>query len=113
MGKFFIIFSLFITIVLSGCNSNSAYPDEIERAYNYVSPVSQETIKDWKKANVEKFTPTGKLEVKDEKKDRYINIEGLKTLKVTFKTTDDAELGPINVYIDEVSKKILGIGIRK
>jgi hypothetical protein len=113
MEKFFIPFSLFFTIILSSCNSNPVYSDEIERAYNYLSPISQETIKNWKTASVEIYTPTGDLEVENEEKDKYINIKGFDTLKVTFKTTDDAELGPIDIYIDENSKKILGIGIRK
>jgi hypothetical protein len=113
MRTFFMTFSLFFAIFLNGCNSNSAYSNEIESAYNYVDPISQETIKNWEKASVEKYIPTGELEVKDEEKNKYINIKGFKTLKVSFKTTDDAELGPINVYIDENSKKVLGVGIRR
>jgi hypothetical protein len=112
MRTFFMTFSLFFAIFLSGCNSNSAYSNEIESAYNYVDPISRETIKNWEKASVEKYIPTGELEVMDGK-NKNINIKGFKTLKVSFKTTDETELGPINVYIDENSKKVLGVGIRK
>ncbi|MFT4416859.1 hypothetical protein ACLM5H_23640 [Fredinandcohnia humi] len=106
------IIGLFLTLFISGCSSYSKYPNEIEKAYNYVDPISKETIINWKKAAVKNYTPPEYFEVID-KEARAVNIKGIETLEITFKTTDDGTVGPIIVYTDKQSKKILGTLVRK
>lgn len=108
------VFLSFIFFI-AGCSSYSKYPDEIKRAYHYVDQKSQKTIKNWKNAKVEEYKPTEELSIIDKKGGKYrlVNIKGIKTLKITFETTEDPFLGPIVVFIDKNSKKILGIGGRE
>jgi hypothetical protein len=119
MNKFLFIANLFVMFLLISCNANpftssySQYPDEIKLAYNSVEPLAQKTIKNWKKARVEEYIPTENIEVINEKENKLINIKGIETLQVTFKTSDNGALGPITVFIEKDTKKVLGIGGRK
>jgi hypothetical protein len=103
-----VIFSLFFT----GCSSYSKYPEEIKLAYDSIHPSSQKTIKDWKEAKVQEFTPDKDLEVTNEE-DKQINIKGFEIIEVAFNTTDEESLGPIVVYLDKDTRKVLGSGLRK
>lgn len=113
MGRQILIVCMFFLLILSGCSSYSKYPEEIEEAYNYVHPNSKETIKNWQKASVSKYTPTEDFEVFDKNENIYVNIKGTEVLEITFNTTDDELVGPIVVYVDEQSKDIIGMGARK
>ncbi|WP_108669920.1 hypothetical protein [Peribacillus acanthi] len=104
-----------LILILMGCSSSpySKYSEEINLAYDYVHPHSQNSILNWKKAKVEEFTSEMDLNIIDEAKDEMVNIKGIHTLKVTFRTNDEESLGPIVVFIDKKNGKVLGIGGRK
>jgi len=89
------------------------YPNEIKLAYDYVNPISQKTIKNWKVARVMESTPTADLEIMSKETNSLINIKGRKVLVVKFKTEEDEILGSILVYIDKNTNNVLGIGGRK
>ncbi|WP_217642736.1 hypothetical protein [Bacillus sp. UNCCL13] len=70
-------------------------------------------MKSWKWADVYNFTAESTKEIWDEESEQHTNIKGIETLEVTFKTTDDGALGPLHVYLDKKTKKVLGIALRK
>ncbi|WP_156424492.1 hypothetical protein [Bacillus sp. FJAT-27445] len=45
----------------------------------------------------------------DERTGDLINIKGKEVLIVTFQTKGEEDLGPINVYLDKNSDKVLGV----
>jgi hypothetical protein len=108
-----ILLSPFLLLSYIKFGDSLKYPDEIKLAYDYVDPISQKTIKNRKVAQVEEFTPRFDIEIMNEETDSLTNIKGIDVMTVTFKTDDDGSLGPIIVYIDKNSKKVLGIGGRK
>ncbi len=63
---------------------------------------SKETvIDDWRKAEVTEISPADVPQ--------YIKLEKKqKVVKVLFHTKQDSKLGPIGVYIEKSSKKIIG-----
>ncbi|MFD0939486.1 hypothetical protein [Pedobacter boryungensis] len=96
--KIFIISELFITIVSACKKDNVKTNDAIYReiAWNYLDTNSKSTI----------ITPYRTAVVGRE---TYDNQE---VVSVRFNTTQDTLLGPIIVYINIKSKKVLGIGSR-
>lgn len=99
--QFVLILSLF------GC-SNTNYPKEIKLAYNYIDPISKKTIRNWKNAEVEEYTPNVDVEIYDYALQKRLNIKGKDTLKVTFHTKDDKIIGPIVIFLDKKGEKVLG-----
>lgn len=89
------------------------YPNEIRLAYKYIDSNSQKTIKNSKIAQVEEYAPSRDLEIMDEETDSLVNIKYKEVLRITFKTLDDGNLGPIVVYIDKNTNDVLGVGTRK
>ncbi|MBY6036654.1 hypothetical protein KUV80_08315 [Fictibacillus nanhaiensis] len=112
MKRIQIMITLWATVLLVSCSSDSPYSNDIKRAYNYLDASSQQSIKDWEDAQVEEFISTETVEVENHE-NKWVNIENLPTLKVTFKTTNDGDLGPLIVYLDKETKKALGVGLRK
>ncbi|MDP4146552.1 MAG: hypothetical protein Q8936_19085 [Bacillota bacterium] len=100
-----------MTLLRYECNDYSKYPKEIKHAYEYVD--KQRTIKNWKSANVIDYKASNDLEVFNKSNHKQVNIKGIRTLMVTFHTDDEAELGPIIVFIDKNNKKVLGVGGRR
>lgn len=97
--KKLMIFILAFAPLVSSCkkDSGSYDHDQIrEIAWNSISEQEKLTvIADWKQAPVEKTT-----------------YEGINVFSVRFNTTDDGLLGPITVYVDMTSKKVIGYATR-
>jgi hypothetical protein len=97
-GKIVIIFSLFLLSITSCKKEKVETTDKAYRtiAWNYLSKAQQATVNTkWEDAPIEKKTDNGQ-----------------EIVIVTFGTTQDAILGPIQVFVDVKTKSALGIGGR-
>lgn len=113
--KKFVLFLIFLSLFsLFGCSfsSDSNVSNDVKQAYDYLHPDSRNTIKNWKNATKEDFTPNRDFLVFNKEKNKSINIKDKKTFKVTFHTNEDAVLGPIEVFIDKNTKETLGVALR-
>lgn len=83
----------------SGCKKDNEKDPDMqirEIAWNYLGDEAKSTVNvDWKKAPVNETT-----------------FNGVSVLVVTFNTTDYALLGPIMVYVDPITKVVLGQAMR-
>ena len=113
MKKIFLLVVLFALIAFLGYENYWKYFDEKKLAYDYLEPASQKTVKSWKWADVDEYTAEYTMEIWDKESEQFIDINGMETLVVSFKTTDDGTLGPIDVYLDMKTTKVIGIGVRK
>lgn len=78
-----------------------------QTAWDYISEESKETIVgEWNEASVEKASYEQIPIIKSDKRSEHV-------YKVTFKTTHDALLGPICLYIDSDTNKVIGLNARK
>ncbi|UUZ85875.1 hypothetical protein LJK88_21890 [Paenibacillus sp. P26] len=76
-------------------------------AWDQVSEEEKKTITgDWKKAEVKE------VNWKDVPM-KTTTVEPERVFKVTFKTKNDGMVGPIGIYIDFTTKKIVGYDARK
>ena len=85
--------------------------DAIKIAQNDINKIEKATIINFKNPTVEEL-------VLDENMSFYLfdadeNIKGKKAYKITFKTEQDAFLGPIVYYIDKDNGKLLGLDYRE
>lgn len=97
------------TLQLTGCNNTSK--DTIkETAYNWLDEQNQMSIIDWESANI-KVIKFDTEHIVTNQTENSINIQDKETYQVTFKTNDEI-LGPIVVYLDKDTLKVLGIDYR-
>lgn len=82
----------------------------IKNAYESLDDYSKTSILKWKDAEVENFKIDKKYLIFS--KGKTIDISGIDTYKVTFRTKDDDVLGPISVYIDIKNLEVLGADSR-
>jgi hypothetical protein len=94
-----LLFVVAINAVMPGCKGEdccSAPIDYREIAWNSISNAERETVNiNWKDAKVEETTFNNKP-----------------VYSVLFTTSQDALLGPLIIYIDPVSKQVVGKGAR-
>ncbi|MFC0187201.1 hypothetical protein ACFFJY_02830 [Fictibacillus aquaticus] len=112
MRKIQLIITLLIPVLILSYiwfGDSIIYSKEIKIAYDYVHPRSQKTIKNWKLAQVTSYTPTGDTEIKNNKTDKYVNVQGKELVIVSFKTHDEE----ITVFIDKNTNEVLGNGMKK
>ncbi|RDU37887.1 hypothetical protein DRW41_08720 [Neobacillus piezotolerans] len=103
---FFVL--LFISFV-----DSFTYHTEIKRAYGYIDPVSQKSIKNANLAQVREEKVSEDTKIMDEMIRTLINIKGKEVLIISFKTKDEGSLGPISVYLDKKTGEAIGMGMRK
>lgn len=94
-----------------GCNFE--YSDEIQLAYDSLDKSTQESIKNWKRANAYEIKKQVDFEIHQENSSEMLNIKGLEVIVISFKTSDDALLGPVTLYMDKNTKEIIGYAPRK
>ena len=97
--KNLIIIILALIPFIYGCKKDAETDPDMqirEIAWNYLGDGAKATVNvDWKKAPVTETT-----------------FNEVKVYSVTFNTTDDPLLGPIIVYVDVLSKVVLGQAVR-
>jgi hypothetical protein len=111
-----ILFISLTVMTLFGCSSpqpDSKYQEEIKHAYDYVHPIPRKSITNWKNARVEEYISDKEMLVHNRLTGEQINIIGVPTLKITFKTDEKDSGGQIVVFVDQKSKKVLGSVPRK
>lgn len=101
------------TLLVISFDDSIRYHSEIKKAYGYVDPVSQKTIKYSTFAQVEKEKITLDTKIQDKQMGAVLNIKGKDVLIITFKTKVENSFGPIRVYLDNNTGEVLGVGIRK
>lgn len=85
--------------------------DDIRKiGYESLNKKSKETIIDWKNAKVDECKYKSDHIIGST--NGSVNIRGKAVYRVNFKTTDEALLGPIIVYIDKNSYNVLGNDFR-
>lgn len=104
MKKILFITGFFVLIAFLGYQNYWKYVEEKKLAYDYLVPASQKTVKSWKWADVDEYTAEYSVEIWDEESEQHIDIKGMETLVVSFKTTDG---GPIEVFLDKKTKKVI------
>ena len=97
--KILVIIILALIPFISGCKKDCETDPNMqirEIAWNYLGDDAKATVNvDWQKAPVTETT-----------------FNGVNVYSVTFNTTDDPLLGPIIVYVDALSKVVLGQAVR-
>lgn len=106
----FLILLLFTSF--AGCAKMGKAPEEELRtlAYESLSKEEQQTILDWTKAPVVTITPQESLLIWSPQ--GSLDLKGREVVVVTFNTTQDPLLGPIIVFLDADTQRILGKGLR-
>lgn len=100
-----------------GCSKSSEEDSEKQLhshirklAYDSLDENSKDTIIKWKTADVEEYNDLEEHKIAGNK--QTMDIKGVNTFRVIFKTTQDAFLGPIVVYLDQQNYNILGQEVR-
>lgn len=113
-----LIIMIFTGALLFSSCSNSAGSNKISKSDNEIREIAYQSLTDnektsiidWKGASVEKYKAETKHTIAGPT--GPVNIKSKDTYKVTFKTNMDGLLGPIVVYLDSNSYKILGSDFR-
>lgn len=116
MKKIFtsIIFLLAFSISFTGCSTKSSLPEKDnirEIAYNWIDDNIKSTIIDWKNSKIENITFEKEHLIINETD--TLDIINKESFKVTFTTKDNDLLGPIIVYLDIDTLKVLGMDFRE
>jgi hypothetical protein len=93
-----LITGLFALVLMAGCQKEDGAPVDPIRvaAWNYLTPATKQTVTvDWTKAPMAPAVYNQK-----------------NAISVSFKTSMDALLGPITVYVDPDTKVVLGQALR-
>ncbi|MHC1684137.1 MAG: hypothetical protein AB6733_14475 [Clostridiaceae bacterium] len=92
-------------------STKGKYENEIkEIAYNSLSEENKKTIVNWKEGSVELYKDTNDHPVGSQT--GMINIKSKDTYKLTFKTNNEALLGPLTLYLDKSSYELIGCDLR-
>lgn len=109
---------MLISVQITGCttapnsikNENKISMSTIkEIAYQYLSENEKNSIIDWKNALVSESKISSDHTVAS--LTGAVNLKGKDTYIITF-TTNNASLGPITIYVDKNSHKVLGVDLR-
>jgi len=88
-------------------------PYTVTQAHLAMTAIIQKTVIDWKKATTEDFKAPEQFTIASQN-GKLIDIGGKQTVAVTFQVDNSKiMLGPITVYIDKGTKKVLGFGLRR
>ncbi|MDF2880329.1 MAG: putative cell wall binding repeat protein [Clostridiaceae bacterium] len=81
-------------------------------AYDSVPKASKDTIINWNKGNVEKYYTNEDHMVVNMHDGNKVNIKAINTYKVNFDNSNNDILGPIIIYIEQSSNRVLGTDLR-
>jgi hypothetical protein len=107
---------LLILVLLQATGCNTEYrtkksdADIIEIAYQYLSENTRKTIVDWKNAEVQEDNDSVGYLVANQ--NGVVSTKGKDTYIITFKTNSHYALGPVMVFMDRNTYKIIGVGLR-
>lgn len=92
-------------------NQNEIYAYVRGLAYESLSKEGKIDIINWGNAEVENYkSPIEHFVFKDSKE---VDIRGVATYRVYFKTNIEWTVGPLYVYVDKYTYEVYGVGIRK
>jgi len=83
----------------------------IDIAYESLTETSRNSVIDKKSGKIQEEKPANQYKISSAA--GLVDIKGKEVYKVTFETTKDEILGPITVYIEKGTLKVLGNGLRK
>ncbi len=113
MRKCIAAICLLLICITSAC-SNSAKAEKVPKTeseirtmvYQSLSKNEKESIFDWENAKVEEYTADWDHRISTAKES--LDLKGIETYRVTFHIDGEAAFGPLTVYIDKNSYKLLG-----
>jgi hypothetical protein len=101
---------LFVFIQITGCGSAKSDGDIRNIAYQYLNEGTKKTIIDWENAKVEEESNSQDYLVAGP--NGVVSTKGKDIYKITFRTNNEAYLGPILVIMDKNTYAIIGAGLR-
>ncbi|MDF2538445.1 MAG: hypothetical protein K0S76_1466 [Herbinix sp.] len=113
MKNVMFVFSISLLLLISGCKEIKSETEIREIAYDYLNDQGKELIIDWETASVDEYPISNELKIMNNDYD-ITSIKNIDTYAVTFHTnvTLEAFAGPIIVYLDKNTYKILGMNLR-
>lgn len=105
----FLIFLIFIQV--TGCGRTVKSDGEIIKiAYQYLNEGTRKTIVDWEDAKVGEESNSRDYFVAGP--NGAVSTKGKNIYTITFRTNNEASLGPVFVVMDKNTYDIIGVGLR-
>lgn len=112
MKKFAAVLCIFLLFpfLISGCGKPKTESDIRKIAYQTLSKSDRKQVSDWENAKVEmiRFSEDHYVDASG----RSVNIKNKPAYRVTFHIVNEGMLGPIAVYIDKNTDRLLGQDLR-
>lgn len=111
MKKIILYSFLCLLILITGCSTTEKSDEDITNiAYQYLDENTKKTILDWENAKVDKESKSEGYLVAGP--NGVVNTKGKNIYTITFRTNNEATLGPISVAMDKDTYSIIGVGLR-